>query len=135
VDVAVLYVPGVGLPPLPTTSSDPSRGTTGAIIGYPGGNEEMVVPAGVSGTEMARGYNIYGDTLVTRDIEVLASHVIPGNSGGPMVDGNGTVIGLVFAASTTNPDEGYALTMPQISADLQSGVGHKQPASTGTCVS
>jgi len=103
------------------------------VIGYPGGGNESAVPAAVRGTEMAQGYNIYGDTLVTRDIEVLAAKVIPGDSGGPLVDVNGKVIGLVFAASTTDPSEGYALTIPQITPDLQSGVSRTQATSTGAC--
>jgi S1-C subfamily serine protease len=135
IDVAVLYVPGIGISPLPHTSSDPTRGQTGAVIGYPGGGNEEVVPAGVSGTETARGYNIYGDTLVSRDIIVLSANVVPGNSGGPLVDTNGTVMGLVFAASTTNPAEGYALTMTLIAPDVNAGVGRTQPVSTQACTS
>src|SRR5579864_9394346 len=133
IDVAILYVPGLGLSPLTTAAADPARGTTGAVIGYPGGGDEKVVPAAVDGTEMARGYNIYGDQLVTRDIEVLAANVIPGNSGGPVVDQNGTVIGLVFAASTTTSNEGYALTIPQIASDVHAGVGRTQATSTEAC--
>lgn len=107
------------------------------MIGYPGGNGEQVVAAAVSGTEMARGYNIYGDTLVTRDIEVLSARVIPGNSGGPMVNDQGQVIGLVFAASTTQPDVGYALTMtiPQLRSDLQAAAGRTSAVSTQGCAS
>ena len=129
----MVYAPGVNLAALPTTTADPARGTIGAVIGYPGGESEMVVPAAVSGTESARGYNIYGDTLVTRDIEVLAARVIPGNSGGPMVDSKGTVIGLVFAASTTNSDEGYALTISQITPDLEQSRGRTAAAATQRC--
>ena len=135
VDVAVLYAPSIGLPALPIAGTDPARGTSGAVIGYPGGENESVVPAAVSGTEAARGYNIYGDTLVTRDIEVLAARVIPGNSGGPMVEANGTVVGLVFAASTTTPDEGYALTMSQITPDLQLAHGRTAAVATQGCTS
>jgi S1-C subfamily serine protease len=135
IDVAVLHVPGMGLAPLGTTNGNPGRGMTGAVIGYPGGGDESVVSAAVRGTETAQGYNVYGDTLVTRDIAVLASHVIPGNSGGPIVDTNGTVLGLVFAASTTDPAEGYALTIPQIAPDVHSGVGMTQPVSTQSCTS
>ncbi len=66
---------------------------------------------------------------------MLAAHVIPGNSGGPLVNDAGRVIGLVFAASTTDPNEGYALTIPQITPDLQSGVSRTTGASTGACTS
>lgn len=135
VDVAVLYVPNVGLPPLQRTGTDPPRGETAAAIGYPGGGTLKVTAAGVSGSESAQGYNIYGDTVVTRDIVVLSASIIPGNSGGPLVDSNGVVIGLVFAASTVDPNEGYALSMPAIAHDVNAGVGQTQGVSTQGCTS
>ncbi|MGH7686359.1 MAG: MarP family serine protease [Candidatus Dormibacteria bacterium] len=135
IDIAVLYVPNLGLAPLQRSGSDPTRGQVGAAIGYPGGGAESVVAAAVSGTEQARGYNIYGDNIVTRDIVVMASKIIPGNSGGPLVDSNGTVMGLVFAASTTDPTEGYALTMPTIASQVSAGVGRTQAVSTQSCTS
>jgi hypothetical protein len=45
------------------------------------------------------------------------------------------VIGLVFAASTTDPNQGYALTIPQIAPDLEAGSGRTQPVSTEACTS
>ena len=133
VDVAILHVPGLNQAALPTAAADPARGVSGAVIGYPGGQSEKVVPGAVRGTEVARGYNIYNSTLVDRDIEVLAAQVIPGNSGGPFVDNNGVVQGLVFAASTTDPNEGYALTMTQIRPDLDAGRGRTAAVSTQQC--
>jgi S1-C subfamily serine protease len=135
VDVAVLRVPGIGFGALPLISADPSRGTEGAVIGYPGGGGEQAVPMAVRGTETAQGRDIYGAGLVQRRIEVLAAHVIPGNSGGPAVDRNGNVIGLVFAASTVDPTEGYALTIGQISGDLQQGERSTAAVSTQSCTS
>ena len=132
-DLAVLYVPGLRLQALTVLNGDPVRGTRGAVIGYPNGGTEQVVPAAVSGTEMASGYNIYGDAVVTRDIEVLAAQVIPGNSGGPIVNDAGQVIGVVFAASTTQPDVGYALTISQASRDLQTATNKRSAVSTQTC--
>lgn len=134
VDVAILHVPGLGMAALPAASSDPARGVSGAVIGYPGGQREMVVSALVRGTETARGYNIYNSSVVQRDIEVLAAMVIPGNSGGPIVDTSGTVQGVVFAASTTDSNEGYALTMTQVGPDIRDGRGRTQPVSTQSCV-
>ncbi|MFZ0920208.1 MAG: MarP family serine protease [Candidatus Dormiibacterota bacterium] len=132
-DLAVLFAPGLSLRPLVVLDTTPVRGTSGAVIGYPGGGREQVVPAAVSGTESATGYNIYGDTLVTRKIEVLAAQVIPGNSGGPIVNVSGQVIGVVFAANTTEPNVGYALTIPQVSPDLQAGEHRTAGVSTQSC--
>ncbi len=133
VDVAVLHVPGLREAALPIATADPTRGVTGAVIGYPGGQGEKIVAAAVRGTEAARGYNIYNSGVVTRDIEVLAAQIIPGNSGGPLVDRAGVVQGLVFAASTTDQAEGYALTMAQITGALQRGRGSTAEVSTQQC--
>jgi S1-C subfamily serine protease len=134
-DLAVLYNPAIRLTPLTLVDKDPLRGTHGAVIGYPGGDSEKVVAAAVSGTERASGYNIYGDTVVTRDIEVLAAQVIPGNSGGPIVNNAGQIIGVVFAASTQQANVGYALTIPQVFPDLQSARTKTSPVSTQNCAS
>lgn len=141
IDVAILHVPGLGLGPLAVSPVDPARGAVGAVIGYPGGGAQKVAAGAVRGTENAQGRNVYGDGLVTRRIEVLngtpppgeSSFVIPGDSGGPMVDLNGTVVGLVFAASTLDPDEGYALTPSQITGDIAAGVGRLRGVSTQDC--
>ncbi len=121
--------------PLTLVNRDPARGTGGAVIGYPGGGSETVVAAAVSSTETARGYNIYNDNLVTRDIEVLAAHVIPGNSGGPIVNDSGQIIGVVFAASTTQTDVAYALSIPQVFPDLQAARNRRAAVSTQSCTS
>ena len=44
------------------------------------------------------------------------------------------VAGLVFAASTTDSNEGYALTMTQVASDLQDGRTRTQPVSTQQCI-
>ena len=48
-DLAVLFAPGLSLRPLVVLDTTPVRGTSGAVIGYPGGGREQVVPAAVSG--------------------------------------------------------------------------------------
>ena len=119
-DVAVLFVPGGHFRPLADAGA--SRGTQGAVIGYPEGGPLSEQPAVVEGTTQARGRDIYNQDVVDRQIYVLGSTVRPGNSGGPLVDLEGHALGLVFAASSTNPDQAYALTNQEIATDVQAGM-------------
>ncbi len=133
-DVAVLYVPHDAGSPLPFSTVNPERGTQGAVIGYPGGNQEQTVPAAVRFVQEAQGFNLYRTAYVTRKIEFLEAVVIPGNSGGPIVDLHGTVIGMVFATSSINKNEGYALAPSTISRDIATGDHSTVPASTQACL-
>ena len=127
-DVAVLHVPGLTLTPLSLGSA--THGTQGAVIGYPGGADEDVEPAVVSEEVRAEGRDIYNDRIVNRDILVMQSLVRPGNSGGPIVDLNGRVIGLVFAASSSNPNQAYALTNTEVQGDVSQGINSTNPIDT-----
>ena len=81
----------------------------------------------------AVGRDIYGNGTVVRDIYELQAVVRPGNSGGPFVLVNGEVAGLVFAASTTDPDIGYSITSTEIKGDLDRGIGSTASVPTGGC--
>ncbi|MDN6380232.1 MAG: serine protease, partial [Brevibacterium aurantiacum] len=56
-----------------------------------------------------------------------------GNSGGPLLDANGDVVGMVFARSATDDETGYALTRAEISDELQAGAQSRAPQPTGQC--
>ncbi|HVC39143.1 MAG TPA: MarP family serine protease [Candidatus Dormibacteraeota bacterium] len=132
-DLALLRVPGLQLAPL-TLSTSGTRGTQGAVIGYPGGGAEQVVPGAIRGELNAMGRDIYSRTIVTREIFVLQASVIPGNSGGPFVNLQGQVVGVVFAKSLVVTDQGYALTTGELLPDLVKGESRTTPVSTQGCV-
>jgi S1-C subfamily serine protease len=127
-DVAVLYVPDYRSAPL--IFGPAQRGTKGAVIGYPGGGPEQVSPAVVDGRIDAEGRDIYNANLVTRQIFVIQARVRPGNSGGPLVDLEGRVLGLVFATSAGDPNQAYALTDDEIQGDVKDAQAH--PSQTDT---
>ncbi|GAC1476572.1 MAG: MarP family serine protease [Candidatus Dormibacteraceae bacterium] len=127
-DIAVLYVPEFKATALPFASAN--RGTKGAVIGYPGGGPELVSPAIVDGRITAEGRDIYNRNLVTRQIFVIEAKVRPGNSGGPLVDTEGHVLGLVFATSAGVPNQAYALTDDEIDGDIRYAVAHPAPKDT-----
>ena len=135
VDVAILYVPDLGMSALPIASAGPAAGTQGAVIGYPGGGTEEVVAAAVRGIEAASTWNIYYSDYVTRQTVVVSADVIPGDSGGPVVNLSGQVIGVTFAMSTTTADEGYALATSEITGEIQAAQGRTSAVGDGACVS
>lgn len=132
-DVAVLYVPGLTLPALRLAGQAPFGGDA-IVAGYPLDASFTAVPARVGAAETASGPDIYQNSQVTRDIYPIRAHVLPGNSGGPLLAPDGSVYGMVFAAATTIPDTGYALTSGEISGDLAAGVSATRGVPLGTCL-
>ena len=138
-DLAVLRVPGLTDPALPLDVTTVGRGTTGVVLGFPGGGPFQFGKAGVAAQFNAVGLDIYGNAETTRSIYQLDAVVRPGNSGGPLVASgdpgiaNGTVIGVVFARSTTDSDVGYALAMPAVAADIARAEASHATVGTGAC--
>ena len=81
-----------------------------AVLGYPQDGPYDVQPVRIRAEQRLRSPDIYGDGKVIREVYSLRGTIRPGNSGGPMVSSQGDVTGVVFAASVTDADTGYALT-------------------------
>ena len=132
-DFAVLRVSNLAGGPLPIAAKPVTSGTLGAVVGYPGGGAFNAGPAAVMDSFTASGRNIYGNGATDREVYEIKASVIPGNSGGPLIDKAGTVIGVVFAESTSYDHVGYALTSPAVIHNIDQAVKHNQPVSTGQC--
>lgn len=114
-DIAVLSVPGLGLPTLALVA-DPASGSGGAIVGYPE-NGPLDARAGRIGrTQSVLADDAYGRGPVSRLLTPLRGLVRPGNSGGPLVGGDGRVLTTVFAGTIGGgPHGGYGVANATVS--------------------
>ena len=132
-DIAVLSVPDVGVPQLAFDTEVEPRDPI-AVLGYPEDGPYDVQSGRIRAEQRLRSPDIYGDGTVIRQVYSLRALIRPGNSGGPIVTSAGEVAGLVFAASVSDRDTGYALTASQVAESAAAGVTRESPVDTGTCV-
>ena len=131
-DVAVLSVDGVDRRSSASTRAV-SRASRRRCLGYPNDGPYNVQAARIRGEQRLRSPDIYGDGTVVREVFSIRSLVRPGNSGGPLLSEDGAVLGVIFAASVTDRDTGYALTADQVAAGAAAGITNGEPVDTGDC--
>ena len=129
-DLAVLDVTDLRAPAL-RLGQNLGAGDQAYAAGYPGDGPFTISPQRVRDQLTARGTDIYQSGAVERQIYSLRGTIRPGNSGGPLLDPAGDVVGVVFARSTIDPQTGYALTLDELRPVLGS-VG-SAPISSGAC--
>jgi S1-C subfamily serine protease len=133
VDVAVLRVPGLTAKPLSFAPGAEMPGDDGIVLGYPLDGPFLVTPARIRQEINLKGPDIYDSGEVIRDVYTVRAVVQSGNSGGPMIDTSGRVTGVVFGAALDDPETGFVLTVPQISAAVRAAPGRTAAVAPGTC--
>lgn len=134
-DVAILAVPGLNATPLPLRAQDAQAGDDAIALGYPLDGPYTASALRVRERINLRGPDIYDANTVQRDVFTVRGQVRSGNSGGPMVDPQGRVTGVVFGASVEDPDTGFVLTADEVRDEYQSAPGYGAQVSTGPCTS
>jgi len=130
-DLAVLAVADLNRPAL--VIGPASRGDIGGVFGHPGGEPLRIAPFEVSRQLEATGMDIYDERSTDRQVLELAATLRPGDSGAPLVNPSGAVIGVAFAISTDQPGLAYALATSELDAVLASPPGD-EAADTGRCL-
>ncbi len=133
-DISILDVPDLPAAPLAFAEAAAPTGTDALVLGYPGGGEFVATPARIREIIELNGPDIYRSTSVKREVYTIRGTVRQGNSGGPLIDRNGRVLGVVFGAAVDDADTGFVLTGKEVSRQLAK-IGNTAAVPTGACVS
>ena len=134
VDIAVLHSPGLGLDPLPWAEQTAATGDDAIVLGFPQSGPFTAEPARVRDRLTIAGPDIYSTGRVERDAYTVRGSIRQGNSGGPMINPEGQVLGVVFGASVEDSDTGYALTADEVRGHVGDVTQLVDAIPTGSCV-
>jgi len=126
VDVAVLQVDDPqfwhGMPALPLLHGLPEIMTEVLTAGFPHGGEEL------SATRGNVNRISLGGTMRELCVQI-DSAIVPGSTGGPVLNLNGQLIGLASANSQNQQDRGYIISLPVLHTFLaNAAIGNGAPA-------
>lgn len=134
-DVAVLDVPDMTRPALRFSPTAATTGDSAVPAGYPLDGPFVLTPGRIRSKITLNGPNIYSSATVDRDVYTLRANVRAGNSGGPLLAPDGSVLGVVFGAAIDKPDIGFALTAAEVAPVVAAGLVDSTAADTGACTS
>ncbi|HEX2308339.1 MAG TPA: MarP family serine protease [Jatrophihabitantaceae bacterium] len=132
-DVAVLAVPGFTARSLTFAPGSARTGQNAVVLGYPKDGPFDAEPARVRSQQQIRGGDIYGNSGDIRQAYAVRSLVRSGNSGGPLIDTSGRVLGVVFASAIDSADTGFVLTAAEVSPDAKAGRTATATVGTESC--
>lgn len=134
VDIAVLRAENLGLEPLEWANSPAYTGDDAVVMGFPHSGPFTANAARIRERVNIAGPDIYSNSRVERESYILRGTVVQGNSGGPLISSDGTVLGLIFGASVDDTDTGYAITAEEVRAHVGDVTRFENSVDTQECV-
>lgn len=133
VDIAVLRVRGLKAKPLTFDTGPQKSGDDAIVLGYPLDGPFRATAGRIRQQINLKGPDIYDSGEVTRDVYTVRAVVRSGNSGGPMIDTDGQVTGVVFGAALDDQETGFVLTVAQVTPAVRAAPGLFDAVPTGAC--
>ncbi|RRO15058.1 serine protease [Saccharopolyspora rhizosphaerae] len=133
VDLAILEVPDLDAEAMSFAADAAEPGDGTIALGFPLDGPYTAAPGRIRERIRLRGPDIYDSSTVVRDVYTVRGRVQSGNSGGPLVDPNGQVVGVVFGAAVDDPETGFALTADEVADEVQAAPGLTTRVPTGSC--
>lgn len=133
-DIAVLHAPGLNIKPLEWASENPHSGDSAMVMGFPGSGPFDASPARIAQHIKISGTDIYARGRYERDVYSVRGSIREGNSGGPLLNDDGDVLGVVFGASRDQSDIGFALSEQEVRPMVENAVSKAQPVETQQCI-
>jgi S1-C subfamily serine protease len=131
-DVAILRVNGLGLNPMSLAA--PKVGEEAAVLGFPENGPLDLRPARTGATQSVISGDAYNRGPVERTVTSFRVSVRPGDSGGPVVNGDGEVVATVFASRANSDNSGYGIPSQIVQRRLATAAERTEPVGTDGCV-
>jgi S1-C subfamily serine protease len=131
-DIAILFVPGLMGERL-TFIGPVTPNELGFVIGYPNGGSLRTTAVSITSEFESLGADIDGEGQVKREVIVFGGDIKPGNSGGPLLNTQGQVLGMVFAQDAQNQNTGYALAPQEMVEIINESKDEINSINVGTC--
>ena len=118
----------------------PIAGQLAAVIGHPGGGPLRSAPIRLVERVTAHGRDLHDSVDTTRKVWFAASKLQTGDSGAPIINNNGSVVGVIFAVAPRDASDyertSYALDRSEIAAFMAEvmAFGDRTVVNTGKCL-
>jgi S1-C subfamily serine protease len=132
-DIAVVYVPGLNAPVMNWAANNAESGDDAIVLGYPLNGPFTPTAARIRDRRDVTGPDIYENQTVIREVYTIRALVRSGNSGGPLLNAQGSLLGVVFAAALDDDDTGFVLTEKEARPIADQAGALTRPVDTQAC--